>query len=155
MHQLDRTITDLAAHDSLRSVVAYLKYAAATAGYAPDLSLCTRCKAPLTSHAAQKRFTVGLFCDDCCGSDVIIRGDRRILVGLDRLPTPCEGPNPKLQSPSDPAALVQAAHLLLIHLRAVLEDRLRLVEPFLHLFQPAVPANRPVLNSAYQEVTLP
>ena len=155
LRQLDRTISDLTAHDSLRPFVAYLKYAAAVAGYAPDLTCCTRCKAPLHSHAGMMYSTVGLFCDDCCGSDVAIRVDRRILVALDRLPTPCELPNPKLQPPSDPAALVQAAHLLLIHLRAVLEDRLRLVDPFLHLFQPAVPANRPVLNSAYQEVTLP
>ncbi len=155
LRQLDRTINDLTAHDSLRPFVAYLKYSAAVAGYAPDLTCCTRCKAPLHSHARMMHSTVGLFCDDCCGSDVAIRVERRILVALDRLPPPCDLPDPKVQPPSDPAALVQAAHLLFIHLRAVLEDRLRLVESFLHLFEPAVPAHRPARNSSYREVTLP
>ncbi|MGC8541986.1 MAG: DNA repair protein RecO [Phycisphaerae bacterium] len=155
LRQLDRTISDLTVNDSLRPFVAYLKYAAAAAGYAPDLISCTGCKTPLHSHASMMRSAVGLFCDDCCGTDVAIRINRRILVALDRLPPPSDLPNPQLQPPSDPAALIQAAQLLLLHLRATLEDRLRLVEPFLHLFQPAVPANRPALPPAYQEVTLP
>ena len=155
LHQLDRTIRDLAVNDSLRPFVAYLKFAAVAAGYAPDLIFCTRCKAPLHSHAAMVRFAVGLFCEDCCGTNVVIRVDRRILVALDRLPSPCDLPDPQLQPPSDPAALIQASQMLLLHLRAALEDRLRLVEPFLHLFQPVLPENRPALYPTYQKVILP
>lgn len=139
LRHLERTLEDLAAHDSLRPVVAYLKYAAATAGYAPDLALCSACRSPLGAHAGIRRFAVGLFCDRCSGSDVLIRVQRRILVALDRLPAPCDLPLPELQPPSEPDALIQAAQMLLYHLQVAHENHLRLVEPFRRLLKDAAP----------------
>jgi DNA repair protein RecO (recombination protein O) len=128
--ELERTIRDLAAADSLRPVVAYLKYAASAAGYGLDMLRCAECKKSLGLHASLQRRSVGLFCDGCCRGESLIRVDRRILSALHRLPSPCNLPVPADQAPADPVALFQAAQLLLFHLRAVLDERLRLITPF-------------------------
>ncbi len=136
LRQLERTLSDVAAADSLRPVVAYLKYAASLSGYAPDLMRCAGCKELLGPHASIQRHSVGLFCDLCCRSDTVTRVDRRILTALNRLSPPCDLPDPLHQAPADPVALYHAAQLLLFHLRAVLDDRLRLIESFQSMYMP-------------------
>lgn len=147
LRQLERTIGDLAATDSLRPVVAYLKYSASVSGYALDLIRCAGCKEPLGLHASIQRQSVGLFCDLCRRSDPVACVDRRILSALNRLPSPCDLPEPEHQAPADPAALYQAAQLLLFHLRAVLDDHLRLIESFqpMHMPPSVVPVTEMVV----------
>jgi DNA repair protein RecO len=139
--QLERAISDVALTDSLRPVVAYLKFAASASGYALDMVHCSHCKEPFGMHASIMRYGTGLFCDNCCHGEPVLRVDRRIVSALHRLPLPRELPDPQHQAPADPVALYQAAQLLLFHLRAVLDSRLSLTESFQLLFAPPVKAS--------------
>lgn len=148
-HQLGKALDELSHSASMRIVVSYLKHLLAAAGYALDFSLCTHCRKPLGDHGNLLRGAAGLFCDRCAVSGRLARADRRVLAALQRLGPPDQLTPHAPGAQPDAGALLQAAQLLICHLRLVLDHDLHFDGYLRDIFQfPAGSALRQVYAHA-------
>jgi len=125
--ELQTALDLLATPHRTRAIVAYLKTALTAAGYQPHLDACVVCgRAPVPEQTWQFVPSAGgIVCPDCAPAGTTIRIPGRIVLALERLPSPVQLAAAPPDRPADPAALQLALTVLVAQVETVLGRKLR------------------------------
>jgi len=122
--ELDAALELAATPQRMRSTVSYVKTLLEESGYGPTLTTCVGCDRAIGDEAA--KFVPragGIVCSRCVGEGEVISG--RIAVALERLGRPTELAVSPPAKEANADALAKAMELLLSHVEAVTDKRVK------------------------------